>query len=101
MPWSFPAVDHTWSRTARAAARFYDREMAIDESKLRWQDLSPKQQAVVLGAAVIELILLVAALVDLKRRPAEQVRGRKGVWALASFAGFVGPISYFAFGRKR
>ena len=75
--------------------------MDIDESKLRWQDLSPKQQAVVIGAAAIELVLLVAALVDLKRRPAEQVRGRKGVWALASFAGFVGPISYFAFGRKR
>ena len=75
--------------------------MDHDESKLRWQDLSPKQQAGVVGAAAVELILLVAALVDLKRRPAEQVRGRKGVWALASFAGFVGPISYFAFGRKR
>lgn len=75
--------------------------MENDDGKLRWQDLSPKQQAVILGTAAIELTLLVAALVDLKRRPAKQVRGRKGVWAVASFAGFVGPISYFAFGRKR
>lgn len=75
--------------------------MATNEREIGWQDLSTEQQAVILGAAAVELFLLVAALVDLKRRPAEQVRGRKGVWAVASFVGFFGPISYFALGRKR
>lgn len=75
--------------------------MTSNERQVRWQDLTPTQQVGIIGAALVELTLLVAALVDLKRRPAELVRGRKGVWAAVSFVNFVGPLSYFAFGRKR
>lgn len=74
--------------------------MELQEQTVRWQDFSRGQQAAIIGAAAVELSLLVAALVDLKRRPAEQVRGRKALWAVVSFVNFVGPISYFAFGRK-
>ena len=48
-------------------------------------------------------ILKVAALIDLKGRPASQIRGPKWVWAstvaVAGSAGVV-PISYFVFGRR-
>jgi hypothetical protein len=46
----------------------------------------------------------VAALVDLARRPATEVRGPKWVWAtvlpLVNAAGGV-PLAYFLFGRRR
>jgi len=45
-----------------------------------------------------------AALIDIKRRPASQIRGPKQVWAAAvaiiNSAGVL-PISYFVFGRRR
>jgi hypothetical protein len=71
------------------------------QQKMRWADLSTGRRAALIGVAAVEVSLLVAALIDLKRRPAEQVRGPKGAWVAASFVNFVGPISYFAFGRKR
>jgi hypothetical protein len=50
-----------------------------------------------------EGILKIAALVDLKRRPADQVRGPKWLWAVAVFlvnsAGAL-PLAYFRYGRK-
>jgi drug/metabolite transporter (DMT)-like permease len=48
---------------------------------------------------LIELGLMVAALVDLIRRP--QTRGPKWVWALVIvLVNFIGPIIYFVAGRK-
>jgi len=55
-------------------------------------------------AGVIEGVLKLAALVDLARRPSNQVRGPKAAWAAAvsliSSLGAV-PIAYFAWGRRR
>jgi hypothetical protein len=54
--------------------------------------------------AVAEGILKAAALVDIKRRPASEIRGPKWVWApvvtVVNSAGVV-PISYFVFGRRQ
>jgi hypothetical protein len=48
---------------------------------------------------LIELGLMIAALVDLIRRP--QTRGPKWVWVLVIFLiNLVGPIVYFVAGRK-
>ncbi len=48
---------------------------------------------------LIELGLMIAAIVDLIRRP--HTRGPKWLWALIIlFVNFVGPIIYFVFGRK-
>lgn len=67
----------------------------------RWRDLTTTQQrAIVLGSA-LQLGLLAAALVDIYRRSEEEIRGRKRLWVAAAFVNFVGPISYFLFGRKR
>lgn len=70
----------------------------------RWSDLSERTRKLLLTAAVAEGILKIAALIDIKRRAASQIRGRKWMWAavvgIANSAGAV-PISYFVFGRRR
>jgi hypothetical protein len=68
--------------------------------KKRWSDLSERQQAAIVASGVVQVGLLVAALVDLWRRPADQVRGSKPTWAAISLVNFVGPLAYFAFGRR-
>jgi hypothetical protein len=67
----------------------------------KWSDLSPAQQRAVIAMGVVETAMTVWALVDLARRPAEQVRGRKGLWALGSFVQPVGPVAYLVWGRRR
>jgi hypothetical protein len=70
----------------------------------RWSDLSERNRRLLVVGAVFEGVLKIAALIDLKRRPAGEVRGRKWVWAtvitLANSVGVV-PISYYLFGRRR
>jgi hypothetical protein len=67
----------------------------------KWSDLDPKEQRAIVAVGTAQVGLLVAALIDLWRRPAAKVRGSKRLWAPALFVNFIGPISYFAFGRKR
>lgn len=69
--------------------------------KKRWADLSPLQRRAIVAGGVVQNGLLAAALIDLRRRPAQEVKGDKRAWAAASFVSFLGPISYFLFGRKR
>ena len=72
--------------------------------KKKWSDLSPRTRRLILVGAVFEGTLKTAALIDIKRRPASQIRGSKWIWAAVvvlvnSFGG--APLSYFAFGRRR
>jgi hypothetical protein len=58
----------------------------------------------ILGAATIDGALKIAALIDLVRRPSDQVRGSKAGWAAAvSLINSLGavPAAYFAWGRRR
>lgn len=70
-------------------------------ARKQWSDLSDAQKAATVAAAAVQIALAAAAWTDLARRPAEQVRGPKAAWAVAIAVNFVGPISYFAFGRLR
>jgi hypothetical protein len=70
-------------------------------AKRRWSDLSPRARAAIIAAGVVQNSLLVAALVDLRRRPKRKIRGDKRLWTAAAFVSWIGPISYFAYGRKR
>ena len=75
-----------------------------ESMKQRWKELSPGKRRMIIVAASIDLALRVAALIDLRRRPAGQIRGSKKAWAagvaLVNSAGTL-PISYFLFGRRR
>jgi hypothetical protein len=70
----------------------------------KWQSLSPRVRRLLVAGATVEGIIKIAALVDLARRPAGQVRGSKLRWAAAitfiNSAGAV-PIAYFVRGRRR
>ena len=66
----------------------------------KWADMSPTQKTVMLTLISVEVSLTATALVDLVRRPADQVHGRKGVWALALFVQPVGPVAYLWTHRK-
>lgn len=72
-------------------------------AKRTWSDLDQNTRKLIITVAVAEGVLKVAALIDIKRRPAGQIRGPKWLWApvvaVVNSAGVV-PISYFAFGRR-
>jgi hypothetical protein len=73
-------------------------------AKRKWSDLSDRSRKLIITVAVAEGILKVAALIDIKRRPASQIRGPKWLWApvvaVVNSAGVV-PISYFVFGQRQ
>jgi len=70
-------------------------------SKKRWGQLSQRERRAVVGGGVVQLILLAGALADLRRRRPQEINGPKRLWMAISLVNFVGPIAYFAFGRKR
>lgn len=67
----------------------------------RWSDLTGRQKVTILVMGTLQLLLLTSALWDIRRRPADEVKGSKRMWALLSFVNFVGPIAYFVVGRRR
>ncbi len=67
----------------------------------RWSELSSGKHRLIAVAGLVQLSLLAAALVDLRRRPADEINGSKRLWRAASFVNFIGPLAYFAAGRKR
>jgi hypothetical protein len=70
-------------------------------AKKGWKDLSVRQKRGIMLGGTVQLGLLLAALLDIYRRPSVEIRGDKRLWTLATFVNFIGPISYFLFGRKR
>jgi len=73
-------------------------------AKRRWSDLSAGTRRLIIVGGTFEGILKLAALVDLWRRPADQVRGPKSAWAVAvGLANSVGavPLCYLLFGRRK
>ena len=68
----------------------------------RWSDLSPGARKAIIVVGIAEAVLKTAAAIDIKRRPADQIRGPKWAWAaglIINSAGII-PISYFVFGRR-
>lgn len=66
-----------------------------------WKDLAPAARVRIVVMGLVQVLLLAAALRDLRRRPAEAVNGSKKLWTVLVFINFIGPIAYFVFGRKR
>jgi hypothetical protein len=76
-------------------------ETTAPSGKKRWRDLTPMQRRAIIAAGAVQNSLLVATLVDLRRRPARKIRGDKRLWTAAAFVSWIGPLSYFTYGRKR
>jgi hypothetical protein len=49
-------------------------------TRKRWSELSGRQQAAIVAAAVVQEALAAATLWDLRRRPSTEVRGSKKLW---------------------
>jgi hypothetical protein len=72
-------------------------------TKRAWSELSPRARRAIVVAGAFEGALKIAALIDLVRRPADQVRGSKLRWAAAiTLINSVGvvPLIYFLRGRR-
>ena len=67
----------------------------------QWQDFTDRQKRGIVVLGVLQLMLLAAALIDIRRRPAEQINGSKRLRTMVVFINGIGPIAYFLFGRKR
>ena len=67
----------------------------------QWQDLTDRQKRGIVVLGLLQLALLAAALIDIRRRPAEEINGSKRLWTMVVFINGIGPIAYFVFGRKR
>jgi hypothetical protein len=68
-----------------------------------WSGLSGRKRVLVVLAGVADASLKAVAFTDLKRRPAEQVRGPKLLWAAMVLinSGGVTSLAYLIFGRRR
>lgn len=69
-------------------------------AKRKWAELSPVERAVFIAAGSVQLSLAASAWADLARRPRDQVNGSKRTWAAIIAVNFVGPLSYFRWGRR-
>jgi len=69
-------------------------------ARKQWSDLTSGQRTAYLVAGCVQLSLAATAWADLARRPASQVQGSKAMWAAIIAINFVGPLAYFARGRK-
>ena len=73
------------------------------DAKRRWDDLGPGTRRLIVVAGAVDVVLRLAALIDLARRPSSGVRGSRGWWAasvaLVNSLGAV-PIAYFVWGRR-
>ncbi|MCW2634856.1 MAG: hypothetical protein JWQ99_1223 [Blastococcus sp.] len=73
-------------------------------ARRRWSDLSQRSRRLIVLGAVVEGVLKIAALRDIRRRPATRIRGPKWAWLTAvTLVNSVGgaPLAYFLFGRRR
>ena len=77
-------------------------EMILMPHNRQWSDLTAREKAPFVLRGVVQFALLAAALADIYRRPAEEIRGSKWLWSMMAFVNFmgIGPTAYFLFGRK-
>ncbi len=66
-----------------------------------WKEMSTAQKSANIIFGTAEFILTGWALWDLGHRPANQINGKKRIWAMTSFVQPFGPLVYLLFGRKR
>ncbi len=65
-----------------------------------WDELSPHRRRQLVALGFVQILMAVAAWLDLAIRPAARVRGPKWAWTLVIGVNFVGPLAYFGWGRR-
>ena len=68
--------------------------------KKRWADLSGCQRIGIVVGGTIQFGLLVTGLWDLSHRKPAEIRGDRRLWFGLMFINWIGPLVYFAYGRK-
>jgi len=71
------------------------------QNKKHWNELTTGQRTRVVSLAAVQIALQTAAIRDITKRPADQIKGPKAAWVAGTFINFFGPIVYFAFGRRK
>ncbi|QGF25259.1 hypothetical protein Rai3103_14115 [Raineyella fluvialis] len=75
----------------------------MGKNKKQWRDLPPAARGIIAVGGTADLVLRAWAIVDLIKRPQDQIRGSKAVWAVAlavvNSAGAV-PIAYLTWARQ-
>ena len=66
----------------------------------RWSDLTGSQKSIISVSGLVQMVLLLTALRDLRHRPPELINGSKRLWTYAVFVNYIGPILYFWKGRR-
>lgn len=56
------------------------------DKRKRWRELSTRQRSSIMVAGVLQVLLAAVALLDLRRRPSDQVKGSKKLWAAAALS---------------
>lgn len=64
-----------------------------------WKKVPLVRKSAIIIIAAIQLGLMAAALIDIYRRPAIGIRGKKIWWAMGTFIDLFGPLAYFFYGR--
>lgn len=97
-----PAEKRAWPADKGAGRRkMMVKASEAETARRRWDELPPWQQAGIVALSAVEIVLTTAAVVDLVRRPRDQVRGPKTLWALGLTVQPFGPIAYLALARRR
>ena len=73
-------------------------EAVVDNNDVRRDRSAPAVKRIV--GLIVAVVLVIVAQRDLRRRPAELVRGRVGVWKVVAMVG-PGALAYLLFGRRR
>lgn len=67
----------------------------------KWSELPAPAKGGAIFTSMLQIGLLLAALIDIRKRPSEQINGSKKLWVPILFINFIGPIGYFWKGVKR
>jgi hypothetical protein len=78
----------------------HDQE-GVMAARKKWSELSQSQRRLITFSGLVEFVLLAAALIDIQRRPADQINGSKRMWRSLALVHIVGPLAYFTVGRRR
>ncbi len=73
-------------------------DVVVDKDDERTDSYTPAVKKIV--GLIVAVVLVILAQRDLRRRPAELVRGRVRVWKVVAMVG-PGALAYLLFGRHR